>query len=109
MAVPRCAAAQDLIRRELGAVALALSQQQRDTAQESMVQVGETVRGELSNFKDAQVGQVSEVVNIKLSEFSEQMNENMMRIETGMDKVLMSVEKAPAGEKESRKSRADRG
>jgi len=31
---------QDLIRRELGAVALALSQQQRDTAQESMVQAG---------------------------------------------------------------------
>lgn len=33
---------QDLIRRELGAVALALSQQQRDTAQESMEQVPET-------------------------------------------------------------------
>ena len=29
---------QDLIRRELGAVALALSQQQRDTAQETTVQ-----------------------------------------------------------------------
>lgn len=102
---------EDLIRRELGAVALALSQQQRDTAQESMMQVGETVRGELSNFKDAQVGQVSEVVNNKLSEFSEQINENMHRIENGVDKVLQSVEKAPKdGDKESRKSRgADRG
>mmetsp|Transcript_34913 Transcript_34913/g.75388 ORF Transcript_34913/g.75388 Transcript_34913/m.75388 type:complete len:898 (+) Transcript_34913:78-2771(+) len=103
---------EDLIRRELGAVALALSQQQRDTAQESMMQVGETVRGELSNFKDAQVGQVSEVVNNKLSEFSEQINENMHRIENGVDKVLQSVEKAPGGggDKESRKSRgADRG
>ena len=103
---------EDLIRRELGAVALALSQQQRDTAQESMVQVGETVRGELSNFKDTQVGQVSEVVNVKLSEFSDKINENMQRIETGVDKVLMSVEKGPGGEKgdkESRKSRADRG
>lgn len=37
-------------------------------------QVGETVRGELSSFKDAQVGHVSEVVTEKLSEFSEKFS-----------------------------------
>ena len=34
----RSTSVEELIRRELGAVALALSQQQRDTAQESLVQ-----------------------------------------------------------------------
>ncbi|CAK9067293.1 Histidine--tRNA ligase (Fragment), partial [Durusdinium trenchii] len=100
---------EDLIRRELGAVALALSQQQRDTAQESMVQVGETVRGELSTFKEAQVGQVSEVVTVKLSEFSDKFSENIQRIESGVDKVLQSVEKTGEGGRSGGRSGASRG
>ncbi|CAJ1374336.1 unnamed protein product [Effrenium voratum] len=82
---------EEMIRRELAAVALAMSQQHREVAQESLMQVGEAVRGELSSFKDVQV-QMSGSLTEKVTELAEVVATNMTRLETGVDKVLQTVE-----------------
>mmetsp|Transcript_75775 Transcript_75775/g.181168 ORF Transcript_75775/g.181168 Transcript_75775/m.181168 type:complete len:900 (+) Transcript_75775:78-2777(+) len=100
---------EELIRRELAAVALALSQQQREVAQESLAQVGEAVRGELSSFQDSQT-HMSGTLAEKVNELAQVMSQNMERLETNVDKVLQSVEtKAPAPEGRRTSGRGERG
>mmetsp|Transcript_43840 Transcript_43840/g.78745 ORF Transcript_43840/g.78745 Transcript_43840/m.78745 type:complete len:266 (-) Transcript_43840:69-866(-) len=101
---------EELIRREMAAVAMALSQQSREAAQESLMQVEQTVRMELLPLKDATVSATG-VMNAKMAELNSSMSNSMSRFEDGVEKVLQTVEYASAGKSESKRGggRADRG
>eukprot|EP00933_Yihiella_yeosuensis_P023736 TRINITY_DN1846_c0_g1_i2.p1 TRINITY_DN1846_c0_g1~~TRINITY_DN1846_c0_g1_i2.p1 ORF type:complete len:960 (-),score=232.31 TRINITY_DN1846_c0_g1_i2:266-3073(-) len=102
-----------MLRDEMAAVALALSQQQREIADENasqlQKQVGETVREELKCTTEQVLKRV-EMVNGNL-------DEGIDRIEQGLEQVKTAVQSNPksssssAAEKEGsrRKSAADRG
>mmetsp|Transcript_63419 Transcript_63419/g.148934 ORF Transcript_63419/g.148934 Transcript_63419/m.148934 type:complete len:361 (-) Transcript_63419:80-1162(-) len=98
------------IRRELAAVAMALSQQQRDTAQESVVQLGEAVKAHLEPLKDAQ-SETAVSLTRQVTELSTSVNQGVERLEAEVDKVLQTVEAAATkpSASEKRASRVDRG
>mmetsp|Transcript_75774 Transcript_75774/g.181162 ORF Transcript_75774/g.181162 Transcript_75774/m.181162 type:complete len:908 (+) Transcript_75774:78-2801(+) len=99
------------IRQELAALAMALSQQQRESSQESLTQVSEALRKELTPLKDNQ-SHVTGALDAKVSEIQNSMTENMIRFEMGIDKVLQTVEATakPASASDKKSTRgADRG
>jgi len=100
------------IRQELAALAMALSQQQRESSQESLAQVSEAVRVQLLPLQDTQT-QVSGALDAKVAEIQNTMTENLIRVEMGIDKVLQTVEASggkPSSGAEKKGSRAaDRG
>eukprot|EP00439_Symbiodinium_sp_Y106_P066531 s938_g10.t2 len=100
------------IRQELAALAMALTQQQRESSQESLTQVSEALRKELMPLKDNQ-SHVTGALDAKVSEIQNSMTENMIRVEMGIDKVLQTVEATakPASAASDKKSTrgADRG
>jgi len=100
------------IRQELAALAMALSQQQRESSQESLAQVSEALRVQLLPLQDTQ-SQVSGALDAKVAEIQNSMTENLIRVEMGIDKVLQTVEASggkPSSGAEKKGSRAaDRG
>ncbi|CAE7841422.1 hop [Symbiodinium necroappetens] len=99
------------IRQELAALAMALTQQQRESSQESLTQVSEALRKELTPLKDNQ-SHVTGALDAKVSEIQNSMTENMIRFEMGIDKVLQTVEATakPASASDKKSTRgADRG
>ncbi|CAE7573760.1 hisS [Symbiodinium sp. CCMP2592] len=102
---------EELIRRELAAVAMALSQQQRETAQENLVQVGQTVRSEMMPLKDATISAAG-TVDAKVNEMNESLSQSMTRFELGIDKVLQTVDSAKGAKDEGKRGgrgSSDRG
>mmetsp|Transcript_4871 Transcript_4871/g.11277 ORF Transcript_4871/g.11277 Transcript_4871/m.11277 type:complete len:215 (+) Transcript_4871:3-647(+) len=98
------------IRQELQAVALALSQQQRDTAQESVAQMGAAVREQIGPLQTAQA-ETAVALTEKVTALSNSVAEGVGRLETEVDRVLQTVEAAatkPSGG-DKRASRVDRG
>jgi len=97
------------IKQELQAVALALSQQQRDVAQENLAQVGEAVRAELGQIKEAQASTAGALTE-QVTQLSTSVAESVSRLESGVDKMLQTVESAGAKPEGKRSTRgADRG
>ncbi|CAE8588010.1 unnamed protein product, partial [Polarella glacialis] len=104
---------EEVVRREMTAMALAMAQQQRDAAAEHVLQVrsevGETVRSELRQTAEQLQGQVEK--------FEGALDKGIGRFEQGVDKVLASSTSSGGGEKaekgESRRKsgaeKADRG
>jgi len=88
------------IRQELAALAMALSQQQREASQESFAQVGEALRTELAPLKDSQT-QAAGALTEKVSELQESVAQSMSKFELGMDKVLQTVEASATSTKHS--------
>lgn len=102
---------EDLIRRELAAVAMALSQQQRETAHENLLQVGQTVRSEMLPLKDATISAAG-TVDAKVTEMNESLSQSMTRFEQGIDKVLQTVDSAKGAKDEGKRGgrgSSDRG
>ncbi|CAE7660421.1 petJ [Symbiodinium microadriaticum] len=96
------------IRQELAALAMALSQQQRESSQESLAQVSEALRVQLLPLQDTQ-SQVSGALDAKVAEIQNSMTENLIRVEMGIDKVLQTVEASggkPSSGAEKKGSRA---
>ncbi|CAE8618039.1 unnamed protein product [Polarella glacialis] len=104
---------EEVVRREMTAMAQAMAQQQRDAAAEHVLQVrsevGETVRSELRQTAEQLQGQVEK--------FEGALDKGIGRFEQGVDKVLASSTSSGSGEKaekgESRRKasaeKADRG
>jgi len=89
---------EEVVRRELSVVAMALAQQQRESAEQQLEQVGHTVRHELR--------ETSGSLQSKVEQFEGALESSMDRFEKGVDKVLGGGDES----KESRrKQRADRG
>eukprot|EP00439_Symbiodinium_sp_Y106_P011516 s1886_g1.t1 len=102
---------EELIRRELAAVAMALSQQQRETAHENLLQVGQTVRSEMLPLKDATISAAG-TVDAKVNEMNESLSQSMTRFELGIDKVLQTVDSAKGAKDEGKRGgrgSSDRG
>ena len=93
---------EEAIRQELEAVALALSQQQRESGQDLQAQLGEFLRGELGTLKEAQSATAVSLQE-KVGEWTSAVSENVSRVEAGLEKVLQSVE-----EKEKEKDKSDK-
>eukprot|EP00930_Biecheleria_cincta_P087854 TRINITY_DN770_c0_g1_i2.p1 TRINITY_DN770_c0_g1~~TRINITY_DN770_c0_g1_i2.p1 ORF type:complete len:881 (+),score=228.74 TRINITY_DN770_c0_g1_i2:221-2863(+) len=93
---------EEVIRREIAAVAMALAQQHREMAEQQVDQVreviGEKVQGELR--------QTTEQLQSKVESFEGNLDKSMDRFEQGVDKIL-----AVSGgvEKESRRRPVERG
>ncbi|CAE7380369.1 HERC1 [Symbiodinium natans] len=88
---PAAVDVEEAIRRELEAVVLALASQQRDSGQPNLRQLGELLRGELGMLKDAQSASAASLQE-KVGEWTSAVTENMSRFESGLEKVLQSVE-----------------
>ncbi|CAE7946804.1 unnamed protein product, partial [Symbiodinium sp. KB8] len=82
---------EETIKRELEAVTLALATQQRENGQESHTHLGELLREELTALKDAQSASAASLQE-KVGEWTNSLSENVSRVESGLEKVLQSVE-----------------
>ncbi|CAE7245763.1 HERC1, partial [Symbiodinium pilosum] len=69
---------EEAIRQELEAVALALSQQQRESGQDLQAQLGEFLRGELGTLKEAQSATAVSLQE-KVGEWTSAVSENVSR------------------------------
>mmetsp|Transcript_25722 Transcript_25722/g.60279 ORF Transcript_25722/g.60279 Transcript_25722/m.60279 type:complete len:903 (+) Transcript_25722:36-2744(+) len=103
---PAAVDVEETIKRELEAVTLALATQQRDNEQESHTQLGELLREELTALKDAQSASAASLQE-KVGEWTSSLSENVSRVESGLEKVLQSVE-SQEKDKEKPKSSAGR-
>jgi len=93
---------EEVIRREIAAVAMALAQQHREMAEQQVDQVreviGEKVQGELR--------QTAEQLQSKVESFEGNLDKSMGRFEQGVDKILAV---SGGADKESRRRSVDRG
>jgi len=96
----------DEMRQELANVAQVLAQRQQEVSTQSVHQVSEVLRGELSAFKDTQnvQAQMSNSLTEQVSSFYDHVTQNLERVEASLDKLLNDKH----GDSQ-RKSRADRG
>jgi len=108
---PAQADVEETIRRELEAVALALSEQQRESGQGFASQLGELLKGEMGGLRDAQsqsAASLQEKIE-KVGECTTSLSENLSRFESGLEKVLQSVEtpaeKPSSGRRKSTEAR----
>jgi len=96
---PNSGSMEQVVRHELSAVAMALAQQQRESAEQQLQQVGQAVRSELR--------ETSGSLQSKVEQFEGALDSSMERFEKGVDKVLSASDDP----KDSRRktTRADRG
>jgi len=96
----------DEMRQELANVAQVLAQRQQEVSTQSVHEVSEVLRGELSAFKDTQnvQAQMSNSLTEQVSSFYDHVTQNLERVEASLDKLLNDKH----GDSQ-RKSRADRG
>jgi len=89
---------EEVVRRELSAVAMALAQQQRESAEQQLEQVGQAVRYELR--------ETSGSLQSKVEQFEGALGSSMERFEKGVDKVLAGGDEP---KERRRMQRGDRG
>mmetsp|Transcript_83472 Transcript_83472/g.147507 ORF Transcript_83472/g.147507 Transcript_83472/m.147507 type:complete len:858 (+) Transcript_83472:59-2632(+) len=90
---------EEMLRRELSAMAMAMAQQQRESAEQQMEHVGQTVRSELR--------ETSGSLQSRVEQFEGALESSMTRFEKGVEKVISSGD--PSEKDNRRKQRADRG
>jgi hypothetical protein len=94
---------EEVIRREIAAVAMALAQQQRELAEQQVDQVREVIGEKVQ----CELRQTAEQLQSKVESFEGNLDKSMGRFEQGVDKIL-SVS-GVAENKESRRKPVERG